>query len=46
MPKPKQGESEHNFIDRCMKDPEAISDFPNAGQRMAFCYSQYESKSR
>lgn len=45
MPKPKQGESEHNFIDRCMKDPEAISDFPNAGQRMAFCYSQYESKS-
>ena len=45
MPNPKQGESEHNFIDRCMKDPEAISDFPNAGQRMAFCYSQYESKS-
>lgn len=45
MPKPKQGESEHNFIDRCMKDPEAISDFPNAGQRMAFCYSQYENKS-
>lgn len=45
MPKPKQGESEHNFIDRCMKDPEAISDFPNAGQRMAFCYSQYEIKS-
>jgi uncharacterized protein with gpF-like domain len=46
MPKPRQGESEHRFIDRCMKDPEAISDFPDAGQRMAFCYSQFERKSK
>lgn len=46
MPKPRQGESEHRFIDRCMKDPEAISDFPDAGQRMAFCYSQFTRKSK
>jgi len=46
MPKPREGESEQNFVDRCMKDPEAISDFPDAGQRVAFCYSQYARESK
>lgn len=46
MPKPREGESEQNFVDRCMKDPESISDFPDAGQRIAFCYSQYARESK
>ena len=42
MPKPYQGESENNFVNRCIVDPEAMADFPNVSQRTAFCYSQYE----
>ena len=42
MPRPNKGESEQNFVNRCVVDPEAMRDFPNVGQRLAFCYSQYE----
>jgi len=42
MPRPYQGESENNFVNRCIVDPEAMADFPNVSQRTAFCYSQYE----
>ncbi len=42
MPRPYKGESENNFVNRCIVDPEAMADFPNVSQRTAFCYSQYE----
>lgn len=42
MPRPNKGESEQNFVNRCVVDPEAMRDFPKVGQRLAFCYSQYE----
>ena len=44
MPKPTPGESRRHFIARCVIDDEARSDFPDADQRIAFCYSQYENK--
>jgi len=42
MPTPKPNESESNFVARCVVDPEAVKDFPDNEQRIAFCYSQYE----
>ncbi len=44
MPTPKPGETQRHFIARCVIDDEARRDFPNADQRIAFCYSQYENK--
>jgi hypothetical protein len=42
MPRPYKGESENNFVNRCIVDPKAMADFPNVSQRTAFCYNQYE----
>jgi len=42
MPTPKPNESESNFVARCVVDAEAVRDFPDTQQRIAFCYSQYE----
>jgi len=44
MPIPKPGESQRHFVARCVIDNEARTDFPDANQRIAFCYSQYENK--
>ena len=44
MPKPETGESEDDFISRCMSSDEAQSDFPDEDQRYAFCMSQWEGK--
>lgn len=43
MPSPAAGESENEFISRCMGDEEAIATFPDEEQRIAFCYSKWES---
>lgn len=42
MPTPKPNESESNFVARCVVDAEAVRDFPDTQQRIAFCYSQFE----
>lgn len=42
MPKPVSGESWRNFIARCMSDDEAVQDFPETDQRLAFCSYQWE----
>lgn len=42
MPEPKSGENKDDFIDRCMSDQEAKSDFPDNDQRLAFCNSKWE----
>lgn len=44
MPTPNQNETERHFIARCVIDDEARRDFPDAEQRLAFCYSQYKNK--
>jgi len=46
MPTPKPNESESNFVARCVVDTEAVRDFPDTQQRIAFCYSQYESSKK
>jgi HK97 family phage prohead protease len=44
MPEPRDREREDAFLQRCMGDPEANADFPDAGQRYAFCLSQWENR--
>jgi hypothetical protein len=44
MPYPLPNEPENEFVARCMGDSESVRDFPNAQQRIAFCYSVWESE--
>ena len=46
MPSPRKDETQNKFISRCMSDEEAKRSFPNSKQRVAFCNSQWENKSR
>ena len=41
LPTPNTGESQDNFIARCMSNPTAIKDFPDTTQRAAVCFSQF-----
>lgn len=43
MPSPKSGESQRDFVSRCMSDPKSKETFPENEQRLAFCYSQFNS---
>lgn len=45
LPKPNSGESEDEFVSRCMGNDTMVSDFPDQGQRAAVCYSQFRGKS-
>jgi hypothetical protein len=42
MPAPVAGETQREFIARCMSDYEAVEDFPESDQRLAFCFSKWE----
>lgn len=44
MPTPRSGESQSEFVSRCMGSSEAQRDFPDQDQRLAFCYSQWRRK--
>jgi HK97 family phage prohead protease len=44
MPDPMPGETEEQFVERCMADDEAVEDFPDAPQRYAFCASKWEQQ--
>ena len=44
MPEPNYNESRSDFIDRCMSDEEAQTDFPKNNQRLAFCSSVWDNK--
>tara|TARA_R100001463_G_scaffold3647_4_gene14603 strand:- start:6306 stop:6761 length:456 start_codon:yes stop_codon:yes gene_type:complete len=44
LPKPKAGESRKDFMQRCMSDSKATSEFPNTDQRLAVCSTQYRDK--
>lgn len=42
MPTPLRGETQEAFTSRCMADPEALTDFPDPDQRLAFCASRFD----
>lgn len=42
MPTPLPNEDHDEFIDRCMSDPEAMQDFDDPNQRLAFCESTWQ----
>jgi len=44
LPKPRLGESRDDFVGRCVGDDKLISEFPNQGQRVAVCISQFEGE--
>jgi hypothetical protein len=44
LPKPKAGESRKDFMQKCMSDSKATSEFPNTDQRLAVCSTQYRDK--
>ena len=45
LPTPSGGESEDDFIARCMTDSEAIGDFADSEQRLAVCFNQFRGRS-
>lgn len=42
LPKPSSGESRDDFVSRCIGDDKVASEFPDQGQRVAVCISQFE----
>jgi len=46
MPNPKNDETQDEWIDRCMGDAESKRDFPDAAQRLAFCFSRWRQAKR
>ena len=40
LPKPKKGQTEDEFIARCMSHPEMTAEFPDRKQRFAVCSGQ------
>lgn len=42
IPKPRAGESENEFISRCMGDETMKGEFPDEDQRLAVCYGQFD----
>jgi signal peptide peptidase SppA len=43
MPRPRDGESHDDFLDRCMGDQTMMDEFPDGVQRRAVCESQWET---
>ena len=46
LPEKRDGEKPGQFISRCMSDPKARKELPDAKQRAAVCYSQYDKKKK
>lgn len=44
LPTPSAGETHDDFMARCMADPVATAEFPDAAQRSAVCMKQHEGK--
>jgi len=44
LPTPNAGETHDDFMTRCMADPVATAEFPDAAQRSAVCMRQHETK--
>lgn len=46
LPKPKQGESEDDFISRCMSNKTMKEDYTDNDQRLAVCFSQWKKEKK
>ena len=46
IPKPMSGETEGNFMSRCLSNQTMQSEYPRRNQRIAVCLSQYKGKER
>lgn len=46
IPKPEKGETQKDFISRCMGDKVMVDDYPNAPQRDAVCYGSWDKAKR
>ena len=44
IPTPNDGESEDDFIGRCMGNETMVDDYPDPDQRAAVCYSQFRER--
>jgi lambda family phage portal protein len=44
MPTPESGESENDFIGRCMGNETMMNDYPDDKQRIAVCYAQLKNE--
>ena len=42
LPKPKIGEDQAGFIQRCMSTKTMIEEYPRQDQRLAVCYTQWK----
>lgn len=42
LPTPQSGESQKDFIDRCMADEVMEDEYPDDNQRIAVCYAQWK----
>ena len=46
LPKPKDGESQDDFISRCMSNDTMKEDYTDNDQRLAVCFSQWKNKDK
>ena len=44
LPKPKKGESENDFVSKCMSNETVKEDFPDQDQRLAVCFRQFREE--
>lgn len=44
IPKPRQGETEQEFISRCMADEVMNREHPDTGERAGICYTQWNNR--
>lgn len=46
IPKPKRGEDQDEFMDRCMSDPTMVDEFSDAEQRLSVCSVTWEDSKK
>jgi len=44
IPKPRAGEKESKFIERCMSNETMVREYPDNKQRIAVCYQGWRDK--
>lgn len=46
LPKPKKGEQQDDWMNRCMGHPKMNSEYPDRSQRYAICLSQWDRRKK
>lgn len=46
LPKPKEGDSQSQFMDKCMSNEVMKSEYPNDKQRLAVCATIYKNRNK